>query len=153
MSDLAMGLLVALGRTTLVLAGSALVVALLLWASRCRSARVHRVAWVLVLLQGWMLLRLTVPIPYYDAPPPVRETGSLAATTHRDEAPHGNATPLDDAASAVATREPVPVAAEAYVVDDGRPTASPDHRHPPRLRHRRRGRRARRHWPRPEDVR
>ena len=60
----------ALMRTTLFLAIAAIVVRLLLSALRSSSPRVHRVAWCLVLLQGWLLLRLSVTIPYYEAPTP-----------------------------------------------------------------------------------
>ncbi len=107
MNEPAVEILAALARTTLVLAGSALVVALLLAASRCKSPRVHRAAWVLVLLQGWMFLHVTVPIPYETAPSPrsTRGSGTAAhqdATPPRHPAPLRAARPPDDAVNVLA---------------------------------------------------
>ena len=68
--------LAALGRTTLALGAAAVVVQLMLWLARPQSARVHRAAWICVLLVGWLWLRVPVAIPY-DAPvSPVMEATS-----------------------------------------------------------------------------
>ncbi|MEN6492771.1 MAG: M56 family metallopeptidase, partial [Thermoguttaceae bacterium] len=73
-------LLTTLGRTTLALGAAAIVVQLLLWLARPQSPRVHRAAWLCVLLVGWLWLRVPVAIPYdvpasraVDAPAPFAE--------------------------------------------------------------------------------
>ena len=68
MNDLATGLLVGLARTTVLLAAAAVAVCWLLRWSRASSPGIHRVAWCLVLLQGWLWFRLPVEIPCYEAP-------------------------------------------------------------------------------------
>jgi beta-lactamase regulating signal transducer with metallopeptidase domain len=82
MSELATSLLGALARTTLLLAVAALAVRGLLGATRCSSPAAHRAAWLLVLLQGWLFLRWTVAVPYYETPPPDRQ----ATVAHRQTA-------------------------------------------------------------------
>ena len=56
-------------QATLFLAASAVVVRGLIWLLRCSSARTLRLAWLLVLVQGILLLRLSVNIPWYDSEP------------------------------------------------------------------------------------
>jgi beta-lactamase regulating signal transducer with metallopeptidase domain len=72
-------LLGALLRTSLFLAAAAAVVQLLLRFVRPGSPRVHRIAWLLVLLQGWFWWHLSVAIPYYE--PAVAEQASAAPLT------------------------------------------------------------------------
>lgn len=57
-------------RTTLVTSIAVLVVMWLLWALRIRSHRLHRVAWLLVLLQGWLLVPFTWQV-VVDPPEPI----------------------------------------------------------------------------------
>ncbi len=68
MNDLASLLLWELGRATVLVALAAVFVALVLAAVRSRSPRVHRIACCAVLLQGWLLVRLPVAVPWYSAP-------------------------------------------------------------------------------------
>ncbi len=70
MNDMAVEFLFALGRTTLCLAGAGAMAWLLLRGARVASPTVHRVAWMLVLLVGWSFARLSVGVPWYDAPSP-----------------------------------------------------------------------------------
>jgi len=58
-----------LGRTTLFLAVATVLAAVVLRLARPASPRVHRAAWCLVLLVGWLLVRMPVSIPWYDPPP------------------------------------------------------------------------------------
>jgi beta-lactamase regulating signal transducer with metallopeptidase domain len=64
MNELALSMLLPLGRTTLLLVAAAAVVWMLLRAARPSSPAIHRAAWCLVLAQGWLWLRLPVAIPY-----------------------------------------------------------------------------------------
>jgi len=66
MTEMAAGLSLALLRTSLFLGAAALAVQLLLSFARPGSSRVHRMAWLLVLLQGWFWWRLPVTIPCYE---------------------------------------------------------------------------------------
>ena len=52
------------------MAAAALIVRVLLAVTRCSSPAVHRLAWCLVLLQGWLFVRLPVIISYSGPPPP-----------------------------------------------------------------------------------
>jgi len=56
-----------LGRTTLFLTVAAVLVAVVLRLSRIGSPWAHRAAWCLVLLVGWLFIRLPVAIPWYEA--------------------------------------------------------------------------------------
>ncbi len=56
-------------QATLFLAASAVFVRGLIWLLRCSSARTLRLVWLLVLVQGILLLRLSVNIPWYDSEP------------------------------------------------------------------------------------
>ena len=69
MNELSTSLLVGLARTTLLLAAAAVIVQVLLWATRSSSPKAHRICWALVLVQGWLWLRLPVAVPYYEAAP------------------------------------------------------------------------------------
>ena len=69
MNEVASHLLLALGRTSLLLSVTALVLGGLLRLARPASPAVHRAVWLLVLLEGWLWLRLPVPVPYYDSTP------------------------------------------------------------------------------------
>jgi beta-lactamase regulating signal transducer with metallopeptidase domain len=66
MNEIAASLLVTLLRMSLFLGAAAMVVQFLLKFARPGSSRVHRAAWLLVLLQGWFWWRLPVTIPYYE---------------------------------------------------------------------------------------
>ncbi|MHC4399054.1 MAG: M56 family metallopeptidase [Planctomycetota bacterium] len=79
MSDLAEHFLPTLARTTLLLSATALLVGLLLWKLRCRRPTLHRAAWCVVLLQGWLFLQMPVSIPWYEAPPRIATEPSAAA--------------------------------------------------------------------------
>ena len=106
MNEFAVSLLVALARTTLLLAAAAVVVRAILGATGCSSPKAHRAAWVLVLLQGWLFLRLTVPIPYHEMPHreiPLR--GAPAMSDLVGEAP-------PDVTPRVATATPAPIVPE-----------------------------------------
>lgn len=110
MNEPAVSLLVALGRTTLLLAVAAVVVRALLGATGCKSPRAHRAAWVLVLLQGWLLLRLTVAVPYYEAPPgaPQRIAESAGERRAHGPLPAASSVPIPsvDVARTDATQTP-----------------------------------------------
>jgi hypothetical protein len=69
MNEFASLLVWELGRATLLVALAAVLVALVLAAVRSRSPRLHRIAWCAVLLQGWLLVRLPVSVPWYDQEP------------------------------------------------------------------------------------
>src|SRR3954454_7411691 len=66
MSDFAIDLLSALGRTTLWLALIGLITAALLRLARANSPTVHRVGCVLTLLVGLAFLRYPVAVPWYE---------------------------------------------------------------------------------------
>jgi len=69
MSDLtAAGLLSGLLRTTIVLSATALVVWCLLRLARSSSPAIHRGAWMVVLLQGWLFIRWGLNVPWYEPP-------------------------------------------------------------------------------------
>jgi len=65
MSEIALDLLVALLRMTLFVGAAALIVHLVLALARSDSPRVHRVAWFLVLAQGWFWWRLPVTLKFH----------------------------------------------------------------------------------------
>jgi beta-lactamase regulating signal transducer with metallopeptidase domain len=58
---------------TVVVTVAAVLIAGILYLTRPASARIHRLLWCLVLLQGWLFLQYQVPIPWYE-PLPVIET-------------------------------------------------------------------------------
>ncbi|HEV3024045.1 MAG TPA: M56 family metallopeptidase, partial [Pirellulales bacterium] len=93
MSDLTVAELVSgLQRTTLALAATALVVWCLLRLTRSSSPALHRAAWIAVLLQGWMLIRWVVNVPWYDPPsrvprPPAFDFSEAASMSPRDVPP------------------------------------------------------------------
>ena len=58
MSEFCLALLTNLLRTTAILSVTAIIVGVVLKLSRCRSPRVHRVAWCLVLVQGLLFVRI-----------------------------------------------------------------------------------------------
>ena len=75
MNEIAFDLSLTLLRTSLFLAAAALAVQVLLKFARPGSSRLHRAAWLLVLLQGWFWWRLPVNIPCYE-PSVVKATPS-----------------------------------------------------------------------------
>jgi beta-lactamase regulating signal transducer with metallopeptidase domain/HEAT repeat protein len=77
MNEPATGLLVGLARTTLLVAAAAVIVQILLWATRSSSPKARRVCWFLVLVQGWLWLRMPVAVPYYDPPPELPPAAAL----------------------------------------------------------------------------
>ena len=68
MNDVAVTLLTTLLRTTLALSVAVVAVGLVLRLSRAASPIVHRVAWIAVLLQGWLFVGLPLAIPWYEPP-------------------------------------------------------------------------------------
>jgi hypothetical protein len=86
-----------LGRTSLMLAVSAVLIATALSLFRVRSTTLRRVAWTFVLLQGWMAAQATIVLERegIPAPFPVATTDlAPAAATVRNIGP----APLDSAA-------------------------------------------------------
>ena len=79
MNEIAASLSVALLRMSLFLAAAAIAVQLLLRLARVGSPRIHRLAWLLVLAQGWLWWRLPVTIPCYEPAPP-KQVSSLPET-------------------------------------------------------------------------
>jgi polysaccharide biosynthesis/export protein len=75
-------LALALVRTTLATSAAACLAALLLAALRVDSPRVHRIAWLLVLLQGWLLIPWTLELaaPPQPAPAPLGAVSTPAWT-------------------------------------------------------------------------
>ena len=67
MNELSISVLLAVGRTTILLAVAALVAGGLLGLVRSSSPVVHRMAWCLVLVVGWLFLRVPVAIPYGES--------------------------------------------------------------------------------------
>ncbi|HBO42590.1 MAG TPA: hypothetical protein DD670_01375, partial [Planctomycetaceae bacterium] len=83
MNAILFGWLWVLGRTTLLVALSALVVAGVLRLVRPKAPRVHRAAWCMVLLVGWLFAQMPVEVPWYgpavsqnvaQPPPTVKRT-------------------------------------------------------------------------------
>ena len=79
-SDKASLLVWELGRVAVLVALAAAVVALLLKAVRSKSPTIHRLAWCAVLLQGWLIVRLPVDVPWYDQEGASSDTSSASAT-------------------------------------------------------------------------
>ncbi|MCH7687564.1 MAG: hypothetical protein IH899_12935 [Planctomycetes bacterium] len=69
MNDYSSEIITELLQRTAVVAVAALLIAGLLSVVRPASARIHRLLWCLVLLQGWMFLQYQLPIPWYETPP------------------------------------------------------------------------------------
>jgi beta-lactamase regulating signal transducer with metallopeptidase domain len=65
-----------LGRVGLLVSLAALIVTLLLRAVRSTSPKIHRAAWCAVLLQGWLIVRLPVAVPWYEQVSPATEIGN-----------------------------------------------------------------------------
>jgi len=89
MSELAVTLLLGLARTTAILAVAALAVYGLLRLTRASSPAVHRAAWCLVLLQGWLWFRLPVGIPWYEAVGPALPAESAGGPPRDPQPGHG----------------------------------------------------------------
>ena len=70
-------LLIALMRTTILLAAVSLLVWLLLKTTRVSSPRIQRIACCLVLLQGWVFMQMPLEIPYYDPPQQEEELATV----------------------------------------------------------------------------
>lgn len=64
-------LLAQLLRTTTILSVAAIVIFVVLRGMRFRSTRLHRIAWLLALVSGWLFMRVPIVVPWFDAPPPV----------------------------------------------------------------------------------
>ncbi|WP_428307579.1 M56 family metallopeptidase [Lacipirellula sp.] len=77
---------VALVRTTLATSLAALVAWGLLAALRVSSPRVHRIAWLLVISQGWLLFPFTIQIESPAPSPPKRAAGVMPAVIAEVEA-------------------------------------------------------------------
>jgi beta-lactamase regulating signal transducer with metallopeptidase domain len=80
MSDFAIDLLSALGRTTLWLALVGAITAALLRLARAHSPTVHRVGCVLTLLVGWAFLRYPVAVPWYEVAAATPDSVALPPT-------------------------------------------------------------------------
>lgn len=65
MNEMVSAWLFELGRTTLFLTAAVGLTAVALRLTRASSPRVHRAAWCLVLMVGWLFVRLPVEIPWY----------------------------------------------------------------------------------------
>ena len=89
MNDLAAALILGLARTTALLAVAALAVYGLLRLTRASSPAVHRAAWCLVLLQGWLWFRLPVGIPWYEAVGPALPAESAGGPPRDPQPGHG----------------------------------------------------------------
>ena len=104
MNEVALGVLTALLRTTAFFSGAAIAVGLLLKFGRPASPVVHRAAWLLVLLTGWLWWRLPVTIPYVETaaepvPPAVRVVAPQFAERRHvdiDPATSGGQATLDE---------------------------------------------------------
>jgi beta-lactamase regulating signal transducer with metallopeptidase domain/multidrug resistance efflux pump len=68
MNDMAMGILIALGRTTLLLAAAGVATSLVLRLARPQWPIAHRAAWLAVLVVGWTFLRVPLEVAVYEAP-------------------------------------------------------------------------------------
>ncbi len=67
MSQDAEQLLAMLGKSSLRLAAAVLVVTILLRWTRLAEPRLHRAAWLLALLAGWIVLRVPIVLPWWPA--------------------------------------------------------------------------------------
>lgn len=67
-------------RTTLVTSGAALLALVLLALLRVRNARTHRLAWLLVIAQGWLLVPCTLSVEVAHQPKPPTTQPSLEPT-------------------------------------------------------------------------
>ncbi len=105
MNELATSVLASLGRTTLLLAGAAVAVYCLLRMARVASPAVHRAAWCLVLVQGWLWFRLPVEVPWHgrvpEAPPLVTGADTPAVASSVPET-------ADPGARALSSPQPLP---------------------------------------------
>ncbi|HVA47739.1 MAG TPA: M56 family metallopeptidase [Pirellulales bacterium] len=117
MNQAATMLLYALARTSVCLAVAAIVAFLLLRGLRCRSPAVHRAAWCMVLLTGWLFVRATVTIPWYEAPPLARQMFPSPASEVLEVAPSGDPVP-----SAIGS-DPVPLGDLPVKIDEPRDIA------------------------------
>ncbi len=117
MNQAATTLLYSLGRTSVCLAVAAIVAFLLLRGLRCRSPALHRAAWCMVLLTGWLFVRATVTIPWYDAPPLARRMFPSPASEVLEVAPSGDPVP-----SALGS-DPVPLGDLPVKIDEPRDIA------------------------------
>ena len=113
MNEMATNLLVALLRTSLLLAAAALAVQLLLKFASPGSSQTHRAAWLLVLLAGWFWWRLPVVIPYYEpaivtqaASSAVEGDSPICADTEIGTVPENGTARLADATSPPPLRLP-----------------------------------------------
>ncbi|HVX62389.1 MAG TPA: M56 family metallopeptidase [Pirellulales bacterium] len=66
MNELAAWLSSTLLRTTIALSVAFAIGSVLLWLTSCRSPGVRRAIWIIVLLQGWMIGRYALAIPWYE---------------------------------------------------------------------------------------
>ncbi len=73
-------LCLALVRTTLATAAAACLAALLLAWLKVQSPRMHRIAWTLVVLQGWLLIPWTLKFEAPPAPAPAPSSGGMPSS-------------------------------------------------------------------------
>ncbi len=123
MNEIAAGLSMALLRTSLFLGAAALAVQLLLKFAHPGSSRVHRVAWFLVLLQGWFWWRLPVSIPCYE----------VAVVEPIASAPIASKTPM---AAPKPTPAPIQISIPIIVGEDHATVHHPGISHDPVIPHR-----------------
>ena len=78
-----------LGRVTLVLTGVALAVGIALRLTRPTTPRLHRTAWCMVLLVGWLFVRYPISIPWYESAPqePAPVESEIVVNTPAEPAP------------------------------------------------------------------
>ena len=67
----------ALVRTTLATSAAACLAVVLLGLLRIQSPRTHRLAWLLVILQGWLLIPWTLQLESPPAPPQPAPQGAM----------------------------------------------------------------------------
>lgn len=81
MAELAYQLLVGLAKSTLFLASAAIVLTLVLRLGRVRSPSLHRLAWALAILLGWVFWSIPVAVPWYEADPVQQATAPAVPDT------------------------------------------------------------------------
>jgi beta-lactamase regulating signal transducer with metallopeptidase domain/peroxiredoxin/outer membrane lipoprotein-sorting protein len=97
MTLLAAGIVQAIVQATLLLSASALLLRGLIWLSRSVSANVQRIAWCLVLVQGMVLVPLSLRIPWYASSPTQSATTDASpgpASDLNDNRPRGPYQPM-----------------------------------------------------------
>ena len=116
MNELSITVLLAVGRTTILLAVAALFAGGLLGVVRSSSPVVHRMAWCLVLVVGWLFLRLPVAIPYGESPAQSSRSGATPTTSGTKDLAFSGQAPTDSTYDA-SSPEPIDLASETLLWD------------------------------------